>query len=323
MKRVSLAIYVFGILFFSLMLNADVSFQEFSLVRYFGELTYRHGWRNFRQVNLPADGEFTVTTIPAYKPIFEEEYPRSSCLIAGMNDTLTLRVQFVNKSDSVVTWSAKTPDTWVAPRLFDTKSDFNNDAPAVDSSDLEYSVRFWTHRDRKLSSPDSIPKGDKGLILYVNVWGIPEGDWVLSSALTNNAPEGIVYQVDGMEFSYAGPIDAQDSVNAWLGCAHRAFLDHNYIAAIAWTDTALSIFPHSGPAWWKRAICQMFSGDSIATVQAFDSALYFFDGPRDALLPDTTKEVAPVDRLYMRAARPSIQKAKDSYLSKGNWYPRN
>lgn len=150
----------------------------------------------------------------------------------------------------------------------------------------------------------------------MNVWDIPLGQWVLSANLTENAPNDIEFLVVGAEFTLIEAKDGQDSINALLGCGERAFFDRNYVDAAKWAEEALDDYPNSGPAWWNRALYYMYAGDSILTVQSFDSAKKYYSASLDPRLPDTTKTVAPVERLYMRFALPEIEANKESYLSK-------
>ncbi len=273
-----------------------------TVTSYFVSVQQSHGWyQSLGFIEFPVDSIMNIGESTALQVLHERNYPRPSNLCKGLNDTLVLQIKFMNHSYHDVFWE-KNPEIWVAPRLFNIYSNIATDSPSIDSTELSYSVRRWVWLGRTLAQapPDSFPAKRFEYTMYLNVWGFPEGQWVLSAGLTENAPTNINVLESGMEFTYFTAQDAQDSVNAYIGCAQRAMIEHDYNKAITWVDEALGYFPKSVPAWWERGNLLFDSGDSLQGVAAMDSALFYLDGFKDPLLPDTTKEIEPIERLFIR-----------------------
>jgi len=261
-----------------------------------------HGWYQSRlRMEHQLDSVLNIEESTVTSPLFERNYPRPTNLCVGLNDTLVLELKLMNRSYETIILD-KNPEAWIAPRLFDINTNIEFGVPAIDSTELQYNVRRWVWRGRTLpdAPPDSLTARKYEYNLYLNVWGFPEGQWVLSAGVTEHAIERTNVLETGMEFQYYPAKDAQDSVNAFIGCAERAMLEYDFNAAQEWVKAALDHHPYSVPAWWERAALYVAAGDSLAAVQAFDSALYYLAEFKDPLLPDTTKQVSPIERQFMR-----------------------
>lgn len=278
-----------------------------------------HGWyQSLGAFERPVDGVMNIGESAAFEVVYERSYPRPSNMCKGINDTLVLQIRYINKSPDKTGWE-KNPESWVAPRLFNIWSNIETDVPTVDSTELNYSVRRWVWHGRTLAQapPDSFPENSYEYTMFMSVWGVPLGHWVLSAGLTENSPANTNMLESGMEFIYYTPVDGQDSVNAYIGCAQRAKVDYDFGTALSWVDSALVYYSKSVPAWWERGSIYFSLGDSIKGGEALDSALYYFDGLRDPLLPDTTKDITPIERQFVRYLEKQL--AEERWGEKYKW----
>ncbi|MCB9357915.1 MAG: hypothetical protein H6506_02260 [Calditrichaeota bacterium] len=210
--------------------------------------------------------------------------------------------------------------TWFAPRLHKTTANIVTGAPTFDSTDVSYDAQLCFDSLDLFNPPKTILAGNQSHVIAYDVWDLPEGVWVFSLAPTNKFPGDVSFVYDGMVFEYRLPEDGQDSVNAWLGLAERQKRCNDFDGAFDWIDRAIAINPHSVPAWWTKASYHFSNGDSLLCFQAYDSAFKFLDQELDPLLPDTTNSVEPVERLYMRALRPTMETDRYGAERYGFWH---
>ncbi len=296
------AVFIYLMLAFATGIVAELVDNQFqSHVLIFALQEQSHAWFALQEYDQPRDSALNVLIMSAYSPVHERNYPRESNLCIGLNDTLVLEFKFMNLSNSAFTWD-KNPDLWFAPRLHEVRSSIMDDAPAVDSTALGYSIRRWSFREgaSPVVPPDSFLAKQFEYSMFMNVWNIPAGQWVISANLTEYAPQDIHIVVSGMEFLYDVPTDGQDSVNAYIGCSQRLLLEKNFLSALTWVDSAIVKFPMSVPAWWEKGIVQLESGDTVKAMESLDSAIYYLEEKKDLLLPDTSLSIKPVERLWMR-----------------------
>lgn len=288
---------------------ADVLPTSFDVYPYFEEqYPQRKVWRNLLppvRLNNSALNA-CVRANEFYAPSMLR-YPRSSSLMMGICDTLEIKVQFINRTDSSIVLIGENPHEWFAPRLYKTTMNIVSDAPVIDSTKLSYSVQACVDSLDPFNPQDTILPGNQSHVIAYNVWGLPEGVWVLALGTTSKTPGYLNVLYDGGVFEYRSPEDGQDTVNAWLALAERQKRCRDYSGALSWIEKVITVYPQSVPGWWSKANLHMWHGDSLLTFQAYDSAFKFFNNLTDPLLPDTTESVEPVERFYMRAVGPLME----------------
>lgn len=246
-------------------------------------------------------------------------YPATTALIAGIHDTLMIEVQFLNRTDTNIVLTGENLHEWFAPRLYRTTMDIVNDVPVIDSIDMHYATETCVDSLDFFNPPDTILAGNQSHIIAYNVWGFPEGVWVLTLGTTSKTPEYLNVIYDGVAFEYRSPESGQDTVNAWLALAERQRNCRDYAGALDWIEKVVIEYPHSVPGWWTKASLHTWHGDSLLAFQAFDSTFKFLDEKLDPLLPDTTGSVEHYERLYMRALRLELEFFKYGAVHYGFW----
>lgn len=246
-------------------------------------------------------------------------YPGSGGLMKGICDTVSIIVQFTNRSDSPYVFAGKTPSEWFMPELHHTIADIVHDTPVVDTTALYYATRTWTGILGNIPMPDTLHSKSPPVRLVYDVSDIPLGKWVVTLAPTNKAPTEIHINYNGCVIDCEIPDSGRDSVNAWLSLAERSGSLRDSTEMHSWITKSLQSYPTSVPAWWMLAVYHAHSGDSSKSYAAIDSALTILSEKRDSLLPDTSGQVTPDERLYLRALGYYLQSYKDGLGESGNW----
>lgn len=244
-------------------------------------------------------------------------YPSSTGFRKGLCDTLTIKVMFTHRADTPYVWNGSDPSKWFVPRLHRTTADIIHDAPVVDTTELAYSVRCWMHRQWVIPTPTLFSKDSGNIVLLYDVTNIPEGVWVLSLGLTEDAPANLNFAYGGCVVECRQPKTAIDTVNAWLSLADRAIDLRDFDECYQWISKTIDHYPHSVPAWWMLGDYYVWERDSLAAVSAVDSALHFLDAKLDPLLPDTTGKVAFEERDYMRSLGYYLRAAQYNMPNRG------
>jgi hypothetical protein len=315
----ALATFSIALAFSEFIVRADILDGP---TKYLSQIRDPHAsvWMSYLPPFSLSDSLLNTTVI--CEPVFSRGllgYPERSGFVKGIADTVSIVVQFNNRSDTPYVISGTNPEDWFAPQLHRTTMNIVKDAPVVDSTELHYVPRLWLGILGQTSMPDTLYPNSPPVQLVYDVSNIPLGVWVLSLASTNKTPSSINLNYGGCVVDCRYAADERDTINAWLALADRSFNLRNIEGSLYWIDKALEMNPNSVPAWWMLAIYHMNKEDSSGTVVSIDSALSKLTSKSDPLLPDTTSQVLPLEREYMRALPYYLQEFKEGVSREGYW----
>lgn len=265
---------------------------------------------------LPNDKPFNETWIDRSTTLPVLCYPMRPAAIVGINDTITFYIDFYNPTSTEFSFGGSNPEKWFVPQVYDVNTNIYEANPFMDTTLIKFRVRGWlsSYTGKPLSKPAKLVAKSQEYRMYVDVWKLPQGLWMLVAAPTSAIPLGFYARKEGGAFEYRAGVDLADTINAFEAHYWRAETDVKDSVSLAWTDSMLAHHPNSVPAYWLRARCLERLGDSLGVVESYTKAIYRFDNHLDNWLPDATGGLHPAEAAYLNMLKVRLPQELEDYI---------
>jgi len=254
-------------------------------------------WGRFRWVDTALDSSFMLSwTVTHSEP--EIGYPYHYGNVPGVNDTLTLRVFFNNRSSSDYCLSGEDPETWFYPVLYDPNADVFKEKELADTSAFGYRFEYWTPMlgHTIIDEPDTIyssvihsTKPDFRMIF--SIWGVYPGSYRVVLEPTAFLSAGIKLTLDNPNnvFHINSGQNVLDTVNTYCKTAIAAQYRQEFTLANTYVDSIFLLNSKCIPGWALRYhICDA-QFDTSNALDALDSLLNVINNDLDPFYPDSSE----------------------------------
>jgi len=217
-------------------------------------------------------------------------YPGHTANVQGLSDTIKIVVELANYTGSPISLSGISAQNWFAPVLYDVNANVYTAPPLAEGSQVNYMFKRWEGvMGNPLTPPTELDLYENTPVLVYYLWNPPrKGPLRVVMNKTSNAPSNLysLYGFGNVFYSIttSGAV-IEDTINAYLACADRAWRGGDYSVGIYWANQILNLNPQSlvGYRLLNRIYEEM--GDSLNQLATYDSLFAIMDRNGDPLVP--------------------------------------